>query len=182
MAVCDHMLAEASASSSNPVSIVCCLTAAPGATVEVTLTPRNASTSLAKCTAAQKASLAQQKCSITAGDTTAATSCQLTLPCTGEFVLKGCIKGGSNSGCSKDLNLGRNMTAWMASPWSSGPGQVQLLPDRKNISLGQDVALTMQNPYWGPVSALVVWGNGVQREHFFLDQVRVMAVCCCCCV
>lgn len=138
--------------------------------VEVSLTPRNGSASLTDCSAAQQASLAQQKCSIKSGDSTAAMACQLTLPCTGDFVLKGCISGGSG-GCSKELRVGRNMTTWVAAPWSSGPGQVQLLADRKNVSLGEDVALTLQNPFWGPVSALVVWGNGVQREQFYLDQV-----------
>lgn len=138
--------------------------------MEISIAPRNGSASLSDCSTAQQASLAQQKCSIKAGDPAAAAACQLLLPCTGDFVLKGCISG-SNGGCSKELRIGRNMTAWLAVPWSSGPGQIQLLADRKNVSLGEDVALTLQNPYWGPVSALVVWGNGVQREQFYLEEV-----------
>lgn len=147
-----------------------CLPACAGATVEVSITPRNGSASLKDCTTAQIVSLAQQKCSIKAGDPSAAMSCQLALPCAGDFVLTGCIAG-SAGGCSKELRIGRNMSAWAAAPWSSGPGQVQLLADRKNVSLGEDVALTLQNPFWGPVSALVVWGNGEQREQFYLDEV-----------
>lgn len=143
--------------------------------MEVSITPRNGSASLRDCTTAQIVSLAQQKCSIKAGDPSAAMSCQLALPCAGDFLLKGCIAG-SAGGCSKELRIGRNMSAWVAAPWSSGPGQVQLLADRKNVSLGEDVALTLQNPFWGPVSALVVWGNGEQREQFYLDEVSQPAL------
>lgn len=146
---------------------------ATGATVNVAITPRNGTASVRNCTAAQRSLLAQQACSIKSGDPAAAASCQLLLPCAGDFVLKGCISGNSNgTGCSKPVRVGRNITSWAASPWSSGPGQINLLPDKKNISMGGDVALTLQNPFWGPVSALVVWGNGVQRERFFLEQVR----------
>jgi hypothetical protein len=154
---------------------------AAGAVVEVSLAPFNATSGLSSCTAAQQATLAQQKFSIKSGDPDAARNCQLTLPCTGDFVLKGCIRSSSGSnggssgsnggGCSQGIRLGRNMTTWLASPWSSGPGELVLLPDRTNVSLGDDVALTLQNPFWGPVSGLVVWGNGVQREQFHLEQV-----------
>jgi hypothetical protein len=151
---------------------VCPFVICAGATVEVSITPRNGSSSLTDCTTAQILSLAQQKCSIKAGDPSAAMACQLALPCAGDFVLKGCIAG-SAGGCSKELRIGRNMSAWTAAPWASGPGQMQLLADRKNVSLGEDVAITLQNPFWGPVSALVVWGNGEQREQFYLDEVSL---------
>jgi len=149
-----------------------------GAMVEVTIAPRNGSASLANCSAAQRSTLAQQKCSIKSGDPAAATACQLMLPCAGEFDLKGCISGSggnssSGSGCSKPIRLGRNMTSWVAAPWSTGPGQIRLLADKQNVSLGGDVALTLQNPFWGPTSALVVWGNGVEQEHYHLEEVRL---------
>lgn len=155
-----------------------------GAMVEVTIAPRNGSASLTNCSASQRSTLAQQKCSIKSGNPAAATTCQLMLPCTGEFDLKGCISGSSSgSGCSKPIRLGRNMTSWVAAPWSTGPGQIRLLADKQNVSLGGDVALTLQNPFWGPASALVIWGNGVDREHYHLEQVRraVAARLCCFC-
>jgi hypothetical protein len=156
-----------------------------GATVEVSLVPRNGSASLAACSEAQRAAVGQQHCSIKAGDAAAASTCQLQLPCPGEFLLKGCItssnssssrgnssSSGGSGGCSMPLRLGRNSSTWTAAPWSSGPGQLSLLTDRSNVTEGSNVSLTVQNPYWGPTSGLLVWGNGELREQRVLPEVR----------
>lgn len=143
---------------------------AAGTTVDVSLVPRNGSASLAGCSEAARASVSQQRCSIKAGDPASVASCQLRLPCAGDFVLQGCVGGGG--GCSRPIRLGRNATSWASAPWSSGPGQLRLLGDRQNVSEGANLTLYTQNPLFGPTSALLVWGDGELREQRVLPEVR----------
>lgn len=192
----DHLIGlrntNASLSATAPYHRCRCVCRRPaGSTVEVTLTPRGGSVSLAACSEAERAAVGRQRCTIKSGDLAAAAACQLQLPCTGEFLLKGCITGGgisgissnnrgssnssnSNSGgsCSRPIVLGRNLTTWAAAPWSSGPGQFNLLADKSNVTEGSDVTLVVQNPYWGPTSGLLVWGQGELREQRVLPEVR----------
>ncbi|WIA22673.1 hypothetical protein OEZ86_009641 [Tetradesmus obliquus] len=137
-----------------------------GAVVEVTLSAANGTASLTNCSTQQLALLTQQRCSIPAGHASAALQCQLSLPCMGEFILKGCVNGS----CSEAMRIGRNASFWKASPWSAPP-QLNLLPDRQNVTVGGALNLAVQNPWWGPTSALLVWGNAVKREVRVLPQI-----------
>ncbi|KAF6261957.1 hypothetical protein COO60DRAFT_1458856 [Scenedesmus sp. NREL 46B-D3] len=110
--------------------------------------------------------LSQQRCSIPAGDVRAATECQLSVPCMGDFTLKGCVNGS----CSAPIKIGRNASWWSASPWAAPP-QLNLLPDRQNVTVGGALNLVVQNPWWGPTSGLLVWGNAVKREVRVLPQI-----------
>jgi len=47
-----------------------------------------------------------------------------------------------------------------------------VLTDKPEYKRGQSVQLLVQNPYWGPASALVVWGNKLQRKQRSFAQVR----------
>jgi hypothetical protein len=143
--------------------------------VEVTLSAANGTAALTNCSSQQLTLLSQQRCSIPVGDFNAASVCQLALPCMGEFVLKGCVNGS----CSTPISMGRNVSWWAASPWSSPP-QLNLLPDRQNVTVGGALNLAVQNPWWGPTSGLLVWGNAVKREVRVLSQVRAYACACIC--
>lgn len=88
----------------------------------------------------------------------------------GEFELKGCVTVDGSSSCGKPIRVGRNATWWEASPWSAGPGIV-ILPDKQNVTIGGDVKLVVQNPWWGPTSGLLVWGNAIKKETRVLPEV-----------
>jgi hypothetical protein len=60
-------------------------------------------------------------------------------------------------------------------PPDTPPPQTQVLTDRPEYKAGQPVALVLQNPYWGPASALVVWGNKLQRKQRVVAQARGVA-------
>ena len=135
-----------------------------GTTVTVTMAPANASAGATNCTAAQLFALRQNSaaplCTIKAGDTAASVrACQLALPCAGEFVVRAC----AGASCA-NLTLGRNASEWRRAPWAAQP-RLKALADRRRYRTGQPVALLVQNPYAGPASALVVWGNRVARRQ-----------------
>jgi hypothetical protein len=90
----------------------------------------------------------------------------------GEFVLKGCVNGS----CSTPTRIGRNASSWAAAPWAAAP-QLNLLPDRVNVTVGGALNLAVQNPWWGPTSGLLVWGNAVKRESRVLPQVSLLLLC-----
>lgn len=135
--------------------------------MEVSLVAANGTASLTNCSSTQLAALSEQKCTIKSGEPRAASWCQLFLPCMGEFMLKGCADGS----CGKPIRIGRNASWWQASPWSSAP-QLNLLPDRQNVTIGGELNLAVQNPWWGPTSGLLVFGNAIEQEVRFLPQVR----------
>ncbi|KIZ04279.1 hypothetical protein MNEG_3680 [Monoraphidium neglectum] len=158
-----------------------------GTLVAISVVPANTSAGATGCTAAQLSALAKKACSIKSGDTVAAArACQLALPCVGAFAVKACV----NASCT-NVTLGRNATEWAGFPWNEQPkikarggghavlrctalrfvarGQgwlaSRVLADKPQYSAKQSVALVVQNPYWGPASALVVWGNRLQRKQ-----------------
>lgn len=49
---------------------------------------------------------------------------------------------------------------------------MQVLADKAEYRYGQAASLVVQNPYWGPASALVVWGSRLQRKQKFFATVR----------
>ncbi|KAF8063719.1 hypothetical protein HT031_003574 [Scenedesmus sp. PABB004] len=141
-----------------------------GVDVDVTLSAANGSASLANCSAAARAALAAQRCVIRSGDAAGPGACQLALPCAGEFELRGCVAGSVAGSCGRPLRLGHNASWWAASPWSTPP-RLNLLADRPNVTLGGEVALSVQNPWWGPTSGLLVWGNAAKRVVRQLPQI-----------
>lgn len=89
----------------------------------------------------------------------------------GQFELQGCVTVDGSSSCGRAMIIGRNSSWWEASPWSAGP-QIQILPDRQNVTIGGEVQLLVQNPWWGSTSALLVWGNSIKQETRTIAEVR----------
>ena len=118
------------------------------------------------------AKAAAQKCTIKSG-TASAAACQITLPCPGEFRLQGCTSASSSSGssCSSDVLLGRNSTWWDNVPWNSQLGMNLILDKEGEYELGKEVGVQVQNPWWGPTSAMVIWGNAIARKTLMVDKV-----------
>jgi hypothetical protein len=142
-------------------------------TVEVSIAPANKSTSLLNCTAAEVSFLNDQVCTIKSNDINGAVSCQLQLPCPGEFELKGCVSGGSGKGgnCGQPLTIGRNATWWQLAPWTTAPETV-LVANKKVAKIGEGLSVVLQNPWWGPASALLVWGNKITTMQALVPKVR----------
>ncbi len=143
----------------------------PGVQVSVSII-RNATGSVEGCSSTQLASLSNQRCSIVSGGNDLA-GCQLVLPCAGDFLLRGCatafangtkIPGPAGTGACAETPIGRNVTTWAQSPWSAQPGLV-VLSDKANYSLGDTAVLALQNPWWGPTSGMVVWGNRLRQQR-----------------
>eukprot|EP00775_Hariotina_reticulata_P009083 gene9083-9253_t len=145
-----------------------------GVTVEVSISPANSSTSLLNCTAADVALLKEQTCTIKSNDINGAVSCQLQLPCPGEFELKGCVSatGGSGKGgnCGQPLKIGRNATWWQLAPWTTAPETV-LLANKKVAKIGDGLTFVLQNPWWGPTSAMLVWGNKITTMQAMVPNI-----------
>jgi len=132
--------------------------------VTVTLVPVNASTLPAGCAdAASKVTCTIRSSTSTAGD------CQLALPCAAEFRVRGCVASGSGQSCSSQLLAGRNASSWQQSPWAA-PVPPNVLADKAEYSEGSEVVLQVQNSYYGTVSALVMWGNALQRKTKLFRQ------------
>eukprot|EP00879_Flechtneria_rotunda_P001797 GHRR01001961.1.p1 GENE.GHRR01001961.1~~GHRR01001961.1.p1 ORF type:complete len:2104 (+),score=689.06 GHRR01001961.1:216-6527(+) len=141
-----------------------------GVSVDVSLEAANGTARLTNCSTVQLATLSKQQCSIKSADPTAAVNCQLLLPCMGDFVLKGCTGSDRSRSCSAPIQLGHNETWWQAAPWSWAPETV-LMADKSNVTAGGEVVFTVQNPWWGQTSGLLVWGNAVKRVSKMLPQV-----------
>lgn len=145
-----------------------------GVKVEVSLAPANA-TSLANCSAEQRAAVAAQRCTVVSGappvpaGAGASTACTLTLPCEADLMIRACafaftngtaIKGGlgGKPPCSQSP-IGRNASTWAKSPWSFQP-QLQLLKDRVNYTLGSNATISFSTPpYAGTMSGFLIWGD-----------------------
>jgi hypothetical protein len=57
-------------------------------------------------------------------------------------------------------------------PWNAQPGLNLLLDKEGEYELGKEVGLQVQNPWWGPTSAFVTWGNAIARKTLMVDKVR----------
>jgi len=157
-------------------------TVVEGVKVDVYLAPMNG-TSLANCSASERAAVAAQRCTVVSGSPSVpaeVAACTLQLPCQADLVLRACavsfangtaIKGGigGKPPCS-ETPIGRNTSAWAASPWAFQPA-LQLLPDRVNHTLGSTAVLSFATPpYAGTTTGVLVWGNADEQRTKVLTK------------
>lgn len=157
-------------------------TALEGVSVEVSLAPANA-TSLANCSASERAALERQRCTVVSGAPAVGAggkACSMSIPCAADLLLRACalsyangtkVKGGlgGRPPCSQ-TPIGRNTTAWATGPWSFQPA-FTLLKDRANYTLGSTATLSFSVPaYAGATSGVVFWGNGAGRRSRALPK------------
>jgi len=46
-----------------------------------------------------------------------------------------------------------------------------ILDEEGEYELGKEVGVQVQNPWWGPTSAMVIWGNAIARKTLMLEKV-----------
>ncbi|GLI68405.1 hypothetical protein VaNZ11_012792 [Volvox africanus] len=88
-------------------------------------------------------------------------SCQLALPCVGQFLLEACAdvtaRAAATTRVCTNQTLGYSSSYWAENPWSSHDSPT-LASDKQSFALGESPVLLFQNP-WPKAKVLVVWGN-----------------------
>ncbi|GLI68394.1 hypothetical protein VaNZ11_012780 [Volvox africanus] len=109
-------------------------------------------------------------------------SCQLALPCVGQFLLEACADvtawaaAGSQQTsqqqrvCSRQV-LGRNTSQWEEKPLATHPS-LQLFTDKASYTIGDEVKLQLQNP-WPGARLLLHWGNQFRSRTRVIQSLTV---------